>query len=31
MQSTLDAGLKEQYRQFVSLLGMELSIGKPAN
>jgi hypothetical protein len=31
MQSTLDAGLKEQYRQFVSLLGMELGIGKPAN
>jgi hypothetical protein len=28
MQSTLDAGLKEQYRQFVSVLGADLGIGK---
>ena len=28
MQGTLNAGLKEQYRQFVSLLGTELRIAK---
>ncbi|HTC18131.1 MAG TPA: hypothetical protein VK690_03375 [Stellaceae bacterium] len=30
MQSTLDAGLKEQYRQFVSFLGADLGIGQAA-